>query len=140
MDTQTKMTIVVVLIVLCSSCCMFYLVKPGRAPKIADALQDPEVLAAKEEVKRAREETQKAYEEAYRIGTNRWECVSDMPMPVRINRKGEAECMSTDGKNCLMDCDKWIKEPPSNIVPFVCNVNSYKDPEHWCARTKELLE
>jgi hypothetical protein len=64
--------------------------------------------------------------------------------PVRVNSKGNIECMSSDGKTCLwstdpIQCNKNVKSPVSNLVPVECSCTNYTTPSHWCAVTNSLI-
>lgn len=78
---------------------------------------------------------------------NKWKCILDLPVPLRKNAKGDVECMSTNGRDCLwsgsMDrCNALEKSPPSNLNPLQCGDmhnrvwggTGYNNERHWCTR------
>jgi len=78
---------------------------------------------------------------------NKWKCILDLPVPLRKNAKGDVECMSTNGRDCLwsgsMDrCNALEKSPPSNLNPLQCGEmhnrvwggTGYNNERHWCTR------
>ena len=82
-----------------------------------------------------------------------WQCVDNVYTPVSLAHDNNAQCMSTDGINCLWghdhaSCETLIKEPQKTpIKPSVCgeqrkkyyNVTGYESPTHWCSKARRLL-
>ena len=76
-----------------------------------------------------------------------WQCIDNIPVPVRRNAAGDIECAANDGQNCLWKgdmagCDTVLANPGTN--PLACGVthkNIYGGSgyagNHWCnsART-----
>lgn len=82
-----------------------------------------------------------------------WNCgIGGKTMPLSKTMKGDIQCMSTDGKNCIVKpsvdmCNELIKNPPSDIKPLVCGdahkaiygTSGYDDSKHWCAIGRSIL-
>ena len=76
----------------------------------------------------------------FRYKISKYACIPNVTTPVKINMKGNVECMSTDGSNCY-----WGQCPsttvPKGIKPLVCGdmhkkvygITGYDTPGHWCS-------
>lgn len=77
--------------------------------------------------------------------TTPWMCILDYAAPMRLNSKGDVECMSLDGVNCLWNtpCNTSLSNDPSKIVPLTCGeyhrihwgITGYDNPDHWCYKS-----
>ena len=71
-----------------------------------------------------------------------WDC-GIVNTPVRLNSKGNVECASTNGKDCLWkenreQCEAVIKDMPSPLVPLECT--DYSDKNGWCKKAYDYLQ
>lgn len=84
---------------------------------------------------------------ALNIGENEypWKCIPHLFIPVRINQKLNAECMSFNEFTCLNtntldDCNLLISSNFTNISPLECGskhlalygISGYSNDTHWC--------
>jgi hypothetical protein len=85
----------------------------------------------------------------YYAGVPKWQCVPGFDYPVSLDNKGDVQCMSIDGKNCLPGgCQKNLTTPPQNILPLVCGEphkamwgsTGYDNPAHWCNTTRSAIQ
>lgn len=81
-------------------------------------------------------------------GNTCWKCADGINAPIRRNAKGDIECASLDGYNCLMqtnkaNCDFSIgRLAQQTVKPLTCGTDhkrklrtdGYSTPGHWCAR------
>jgi hypothetical protein len=80
-----------------------------------------------------------------------WSCANNIMTPVRMNDKGDVECMATNGRDCLWTadlntCNNTIVQNNDNskLNPLACGdmhksiygSPGYDNPAHWCAITK----
>ena len=80
-----------------------------------------------------------------------WNCSNNIMTPVRMNDKGDVECMATNGRDCLWTadlntCNNTIGQnnDSTKINPLACGdmhksiygSPGYDNPAHWCAITK----
>ena len=80
-----------------------------------------------------------------------WSCGNNIFTPVRMNDKGDVECMATNGKDCLWTadlntCNNTIGQnnDSTKLNPLACGDmhksfygdTGYDNPNHWCAKTK----
>jgi len=81
-----------------------------------------------------------------------WKCLDNINSPLRMNQRGDVECMSMNSKDCLWqptkdDCDRLVISPPQNLSPLTCgNMHKnvwgspgYDNPNHWCYKGKNQL-
>jgi hypothetical protein len=75
-----------------------------------------------------------------------WTCIDNISTPVRLNKDGDAECLSLNGRDCMWgdDCRLTLDNLPSDINPLTCGsmsqsiwgVTGYDNADHWCSKTK----
>ena len=83
-----------------------------------------------------------------------WSCGNNIFAPVRINDKGDVECMATNGRDCLWTadlntCNNTIGQnnDSTKLNPLACGDmhksiygdTGYDSSNHWCAKTKAAL-
>lgn len=86
--------------------------------------------------------------------SNRFQCFDSVLTPIRLSAKGNTECPSWDGTNCMWgftftDCLAFAAGVnPDVAVTLECGEGygkawgsgtGYEDPEGWCAKGKHLL-
>ena len=80
-----------------------------------------------------------------------WSCANNIMTPVRMNDKGDVECMATNGRDCLWTadlntCNNTIGQNNdiTKLKPLACGDmhksiygdTGYDSSNHWCAKTK----
>lgn len=82
------------------------------------------------------------------VGKTCWKCADGINTPMRRNEKGDIECASTDGYNCLWksnvaECERSLAQLPTMALnPLACGedhkkkygADGYDSPSHWCAK------
>jgi len=84
-------------------------------------------------------------------GIGKWTCIPGINTPIRKYR-GEIQCMSENGRDCLWkknhtDCSALLNSVPSLLNPLNCGVDhkkkwgstGYDNPNHWCYKGKQFL-
>lgn len=83
---------------------------------------------------------------------NTWKCLNNIAgadgniVPVRMNDRGDVECISTDGQNCAWaptsSCAATIERlgDSSKLDPLVCTQQNYNSASHWCAKARTELD
>ena len=89
--------------------------------------------------------------ENFFVEPSSWSCSNNIMTPVRMNDKGDVECMATNGKDCLWTadlntCNNTIGQnnDSTKLNPLACGdmhksiygSPGYDNPAHWCAITK----
>ena len=88
-----------------------------------------------------------------------WKCVNNINgnnlTPLRMNDRGDVECISTDARNCLWtndlkSCNNNIEKynDSSKLNPLACGdmhktvhgSDGYTDANHWCAKSRTALD
>ncbi|OQR84582.1 hypothetical protein ACHHYP_13226 [Achlya hypogyna] len=71
-----------------------------------------------------------------------WKCVDGISTPVRRNVKGDVECMSMNGHDCVQGaCEANLIVPVAPMNPLTCGaahktqwgITGYDDATHWCS-------
>lgn len=85
---------------------------------------------------------------------NGFQCVPGVLTPVRLNAGKDPECMSINGRDCIIasdsyTCDQLAQQSKSSqeLVGLSCGnmhktmfgTTGYQDPHHWCAQSKRHL-
>lgn len=81
----------------------------------------------------------------YALGRDgKWTCQGNANTPFRINKQGDTECFSVNGKDCLVahprSCEKLKASPPRHLKPLACGkehmktygITGYEGSGHWC--------
>jgi hypothetical protein len=89
---------------------------------------------------------------------NSWKCINnlanDKTVPVRMNDRGDIECISTNARDCawgsINSCQATIDRlgDSSKLDPLACgemhkslyNITGYEDRNHWCAKSRLELD
>jgi hypothetical protein len=71
-----------------------------------------------------------------------WKCFGWNGAPLRINERGDVECMSLNAHDCIWSgpCDSLKANPPANLKPLECGQmhlrewggTGYDNPGNWC--------
>jgi len=89
-----------------------------------------------------------------------WKCLNNIngtggATPLRMNDRGDIECISTDARNCLWTtdlntCNSNIEKynDSTKLNPLSCGdmhksvhgTNGYSDANHWCAKARTALD
>jgi len=82
---------------------------------------------------------------------NKWQCIDNTA--IRMNDRGDIECLSTDGLNCTRSsdgCDRNIElyGDSNKLLPLACGAdhqskygtNGYDNPSHWCSKGRNQLD
>jgi hypothetical protein len=81
--------------------------------------------------------------------TTPWSCVGGINVPIQLNKAGDVQCASTDGKNCLWnDSGCNLANVPASPNPLACGsahnnlygMTGYNDKNHWCNQGFRALQ
>ena len=92
-----------------------------------------------------------SYVRLYLLNRNgEWTCAHGLNSPARLSKNGNIECMSHDGKNCIVThptaCKGLKKNPPSKLKPLECGdmhmrkwgISGY-ETGNWCDNTRNMI-
>lgn len=78
-----------------------------------------------------------------------WRCYPGFTPPMRRNKQGDIECMSSDGVGCMWagDCAPKLNTPASAVKSLACGENhkklyggtGYDTPTHWCSKVRDMI-
>jgi len=81
---------------------------------------------------------------------NKWEIYRNSDgglIPIRLNDRGDVECMSLNNRDCLWDrSEQSVKtniekySDSDKLDPYVCTQEFLNKPEHWCAKARTQLD
>jgi hypothetical protein len=80
----------------------------------------------------------------------KWTCAHGLGSPARLSKRGNIECMSHDGKNCIVThataCKGLLHNPPGKLKTLQCGdahmkkwgISGY-ETGHWCDNTRNMI-
>jgi hypothetical protein len=85
----------------------------------------------------------------YKSKETPWKCMNGWGAPMRKNKDGDVECMSTNHHDCLWGgpCGSLVQAPPRNTDPLTCGAMharewggpGYDNGGHWCAIARNQI-
>ena len=69
-----------------------------------------------------------------------WTCVNDIQSPLRLNKEGNVQCMSTNERTCITGvCTSNLSKNASEIQPVTCSAADYNVSDSYCQQGFDVL-